>query len=262
MEIARIEKKRKQRFAFLCITVALAASIGFAVVDFIEQEQMEFIVDILVIIFLAVSLIVLKKSDRHLLLYRVVLPLLTLSFLYNIAIGAGNGTAVYWLFPFPLVFFFFLGKKEGGIITAAIFFIISLLLINPFSLYLYEYDITVSLRFLASFLLVTMIAYGLEASREKFVKLSLDNQTKLMEEKQNLERALGEIKTLNGLIPICCHCKKIRNDEGYWQQVEVYVRDHTHADFSHGICPECAKALYQGYKDPESSAGNYRRVGT
>lgn len=107
-----------------------------------------------------------------------------------------------------------------------------------------------------------MIAFGLEASREKFVKLSLENQTKLMEEKWNPEQALGEIKTLNGLIPICCHCKKIRNDEGYWQHVEVYVRDHTHADFSHGICPECAKALYENYNDSGSEASRHRRAGT
>jgi len=48
-----------------------------------------------------------------------------------------------------------------------------------------------------------------------------------------------EIKTLRGLLPICAHCKKIRDDRGYWQQLEAYVRQHTEADFSHGICPDC-----------------------
>jgi PAS domain S-box-containing protein len=53
-----------------------------------------------------------------------------------------------------------------------------------------------------------------------------------------------EIKRLRGLLPICSSCKKIRNDKGYWEQMEVYIRDHSEAEFSHGICPECAEKLY------------------
>ena len=56
---------------------------------------------------------------------------------------------------------------------------------------------------------------------------------------QQLERALHEIKTLRGLIPICAWCKKIRNDAGSWEQLEAYLRSHTEAEFSHGICPDC-----------------------
>ena len=59
--------------------------------------------------------------------------------------------------------------------------------------------------------------------------------------------ALANIKTLKGLMPICSSCKKIRDDAGYWKQIEVYIRDHSEAQFSHGICPECAAKLYPGY---------------
>ena len=59
-----------------------------------------------------------------------------------------------------------------------------------------------------------------------------------------LQEALDNIKTLKGLIPICANCKKIRDDKGFWQQLEVYVRDHSEAEFSHGICPDCIKKLY------------------
>jgi len=62
--------------------------------------------------------------------------------------------------------------------------------------------------------------------------------------RSGLETAIAEIRTLEGIVPICAHCKSIRNDEGYWQQVEVYVRDNTHAEFSHGICPTCAQKHY------------------
>jgi len=56
---------------------------------------------------------------------------------------------------------------------------------------------------------------------------------------QELQKALTEIKTLRGIVPICSYCKKIRDDKGYWNQVEQYVSDHTEAQFSHGICPAC-----------------------
>jgi DNA-binding response OmpR family regulator len=62
-----------------------------------------------------------------------------------------------------------------------------------------------------------------------------------------LEKALAEIKTLKGLIPICASCKKIRDDEGYWDQLETYMSKHTDAVFSHGICPECVERLYPEY---------------
>jgi uncharacterized paraquat-inducible protein A len=59
-----------------------------------------------------------------------------------------------------------------------------------------------------------------------------------------LQEALGQVKTLKGLLPICSNCKKVRDDKGYWNQIESYVQQHTDASFTHGICPDCAKKLY------------------
>ena len=59
-----------------------------------------------------------------------------------------------------------------------------------------------------------------------------------------LQDALDRIKVLSGLIPICAGCKKIRDDKGYWNQIETFIRDHSEAHFSHGICPECARKEY------------------
>ena len=61
---------------------------------------------------------------------------------------------------------------------------------------------------------------------------------------EELKKALKEIKTLRGILPLCSYCKKIRNDKGYWEQVDVYIQQHTEADISHSICPECAKEHY------------------
>jgi hypothetical protein len=64
------------------------------------------------------------------------------------------------------------------------------------------------------------------------------------EAREEFEKAQTEIRTLRGIISICASCKKVRTDEGQWRQVEAYVREHSEAEFSHSICPQCAKALY------------------
>jgi hypothetical protein len=72
----------------------------------------------------------------------------------------------------------------------------------------------------------------------------------LVKEKEKLigelKEALAKVKTLSGLLPICSSCKKIRDDKGYWNQIETYIRERSEADFTHGICPKCAKMLYPG----------------
>lgn len=72
-------------------------------------------------------------------------------------------------------------------------------------------------------------------------KKAEEEREKLISE---LQQALAQIRTLSGLLPICAHCKKIRNDKGYWTQIELYIREHSDAEFSHGICPDCARKLY------------------
>ena len=60
----------------------------------------------------------------------------------------------------------------------------------------------------------------------------------------DLQEALTKVKTLSGLLPICAWCKKVRDDQGYWSQIEVYIEQHSEAEFTHGVCPECAKRIY------------------
>lgn len=64
-----------------------------------------------------------------------------------------------------------------------------------------------------------------------------------------LQNALAQVKQLSGLLPICASCKKIRDDKGGWHQIEQYVKEHSEADFSHGICPDCMRKLYPEYAD-------------
>ena len=81
---------------------------------------------------------------------------------------------------------------------------------------------------------------ALEAAREERERLILQ-----------LQDALANIKTLKGLLPICFSCKQIRDDKGYWNQIDTYIRAHTEAEFTHGICPPCAQKLYPEFSRNE-----------
>jgi CheY-like chemotaxis protein len=76
----------------------------------------------------------------------------------------------------------------------------------------------------------------------------------LIQRNKELEKALAKIKTLSGLLPICASCKKIRDDRGYWNQLEHYISEHSEVEFTHGCCPDCAKKLY-----PELYAKKYMK---
>jgi hypothetical protein len=90
---------------------------------------------------------------------------------------------------------------------------------------------------------------------ENALDIEKEESEKLIEK---LKVSMENVKALSGLLPICAHCKHIRDDEGYWHQVEVYIRDRTEAEFSHGICPKCMKELYpdvdQDDKQPDPPA--------
>lgn len=72
---------------------------------------------------------------------------------------------------------------------------------------------------------------------------------KIIHLNDSLRKALSEVKTLRGFLPICSSCKKIRDDSGYWNRIETYIRHHSEAEFSHSICPDCAKKLFDRYND-------------
>jgi DNA-binding NtrC family response regulator len=95
----------------------------------------------------------------------------------------------------------------------------------------------------------------LNESNRELTKEIVERQ-RAEEEKEKLivelKESLAKIKTLSGLLPICAWCKKIRDDAGYWQQLESYIGKHSEAEFSHGICPDCLKQKYPDFNEEKS----------
>ena len=100
---------------------------------------------------------------------------------------------------------------------------------------------------------------------ERSIRYSLERKNAELRQERliaELRNAMDKIKTLGGLLPICANCKRIRDDKGYWNLLESYIKEHSGAEFSHGICPPCMAQLYPGFKvsqtqedeDPEYEA--------
>jgi hypothetical protein len=92
-----------------------------------------------------------------------------------------------------------------------------------------------------------LIFRELDETNKKLIReigIRKETEAELANTIEELKQAFGEVKILSGMLPICAGCKKIRDDQGYWQQIESYISKHSDADFSHSICPECVARLY------------------
>ncbi len=166
--------------------------------------------------------------------------------------GGLVGSWPYTLFIF-MVATVIIGPARNKIIVISLAFIVCLLLIfleyrHPSWVVHYRsykqqfFDMAVFLCM--CLLIVTTIVHivFLQYVREKHGRERLLAQT--IKDKEDIEKAFSEIKQLQGIIPICASCKRVRNDRGFWEQVEQYIHEHSEVRFSHGICPECIKKLY------------------
>lgn len=244
MDIAYIDRKRRHLFFYLCMAFGLPVIIGFLITDYLEHDPIEFVLDGVIGITLIAALIGVRVYKADKLVYRLGLILLALSFFGGIIIGSGKGTLLYWLYMMPLFFLFFLGKSEGSVGAIIFLVILAVLLINPLGLTIYPYDLQTSIRFLFSLVFVSIMAYGLEFSRQWFSELLTAEHDKLLAEKKQLQEALNNIQILEGLLPMCANCKKIRDHQGDWQPIEVYLSERSAVEFTHGICPDCKTKLY------------------
>jgi len=116
---------------------------------------------------------------------------------------------------------------------------------------------------------------GLQAGADDYIVKPFDNRTLharlgvglrvlrlqkvLADRVKELENALARVKQLQGLLPICSYCKRIRNDNNYWQQVENYLSEHSEAQFSHGICPDCFEKVIRPESEKDQAKGGEER---
>jgi hypothetical protein len=171
--------------------------------------------------------------------------LITANSLIILAIGlvdyvTGYEIALSLFYVIPISIAAWFGGKRQGIVISTLSFI-TIAVTDFVAGKVYTNSVTEFwnlLMHLSLFVIVSLLVSRL--------KVEFDVHKKLIVE---LQEALGEVKQLSGLLPICASCKKIRDDTGYWNQIETYISKHSEATFSHSICPECIKKLYPELAD-------------
>ena len=244
MESANLDRNRKRQFFFLMNMFIFPVLVFLTLMNYFRGEIHDFVIDLVLCLVLLVTVAASYKFDIDRTIYRISLFIWFAAVLYAAAVGSGYGSALYWILVAPVVLFFFFEKKEGQIWVGIFLVLTGILIFFSSFLGAYSYDLYHRIGFTASFLLITGIGWGVETNRSKYSQLLAEERDHLALETKQLQKAMAEIKTLNEMLPICSYCKKIRDDKGYWQQVEAYIHDHSGAEFSHGICPECSKKYY------------------
>jgi hypothetical protein len=166
--------------------------------------------------------------------YRTLMAGFSFILFYNVAIGLYQGSDVLWLYVYPLVAFFMFGIVEGFVWIIALMGLTFITILFPDLLNSHPFSPAYKVRLILSLAVVTLVACLLESLRAHFFE-------QLRRQKIKLENALQDIKALQGLVPVCSLCKKIKDDQGYWQAVDDYLASHADVQISHGLCEECLK---------------------
>ena len=225
-----VEERSRRGYLALCIVIMVPILFGFAADDVNHGRFGEAIRGSVTALGLLTTLLLLRRWSKVWLFFRFTLLMTIALVFHQLAIGSSDGVAFLWLYSIPLIVFFTFGKKEGGAWMTGVCALLSLLFFGNFGLYPYASPLI--LRFLTTFVIVSLLAFGLEAYRYRYYQ-------QLLAEKTSLEAAVAQVKVLRGLLPICASCKRIRDDDGYWSQIDTYISRHSEAEFQRGVCPDC-----------------------
>jgi hypothetical protein len=189
----------------------------------------------------------LKRLRSGIWLYRLNTLFFGGMLLFMVILGGEGGAKALWLFTFPLVAFFLLSTIEGLAWTLVLFLAVVCVFWLPYlGLPIHRYQGQFIARFSAVYFIISVLAFWFEYLRQHYRQgMELEHQ-RLQAERSALQEALSKVRQLSGMLPICASCKKVRDDQGYWTQIEAYISNHSEAEFSHGICPDCGDDLYPG----------------
>ena len=254
MDNGNLDVARKRQFFIFMNLFMVPVMIFLTLMNYFRGNTHDYFIDLFLLVILGSTVIAVLKFTLDMAVYRFALIIWFSAVLYVAAVGSGYGSGLYWILVAPVMLFFFFEKKEGQIWVGIMVILTGILVFFPSLFGTYSYDLYHRIGFTASFLLITGIGYGVETNRYRYSRLLAEERDNLAIETKLLRQAMERIKILDGMLPICAHCKKIRDDKGYWQQVESYIHDHADVEFSHGICPECSKKYYGEEAEEESDA--------
>jgi hypothetical protein len=256
-----IETLRRVGMLNALIVISLLILFPLSIIALKQQLYQLLFVEALVCVSL-VGMIVLMRQTRNYI--RVAIPTVVIAgvfYAYLVTTGGKANTGFIWMFSYPSIATFLLGKRKGMFFTCLLFIYSLIIMFNEQSFIASSanYTFSLSLRITFSYLLICLFAWAVEATRESAqleyseINEEIKNSCKELKNRQNekkkiiaeLREAIVETEQLKRILPICSSCKKVRNDKGYWEQVEEYFNQHSGTRFSHSVCPSCARIHYK-----------------
>jgi hypothetical protein len=239
-----LEEKERLYYFLTFLLLGIPLLLGFGIYNFFKSQWILGTVVLAMAFSLMLAWSRLKKIQKVIWLYRINITFYAGLLLFVTIIGGENGSKSLWLFTFPVVTFFLMSTIEGWVWTLALIVgAAGVLWLPHLGLPAHRYGGEFSSRFAAVYFILSIITFWFEYLRQRYQgRLEAAHQS-LLTERAALQEALAKVKKLSGMLPICATCKKVRDDGGYWTQIEAYLHDHSEAEFTHGICPDCAKAF-------------------
>ncbi len=189
------------------------------------------------------------RAKRKKPLYILGLASISLLLLYNAYWGVDGETSLIWSLILPLIFAFYRGMRRGLLWLLAYTLLLIPSLFGLIPGLPYVHDIPFALNFIIAYFIISSLSFSLEYSRARHLEY-------LNRYNSEMETAVKEIGFLQGILPVCSYCKKVRDDRGYWNQVENYLTRHSGVLISHSICPDCLEAHFpeefEDIKDEEA----------
>ena len=244
-DTAALEQERKRKMLMLILVITLITTTVLGALAAVQEDWILAWIDVVMFFALAGTLVAFRMGMNH---ERVAYAgLLIAGFLLLALLGHGGvGRASHmWSFVFPVISLFLLGVRKGTRMALAFLLLAGIVfLLGDRVTWVMTYSWSFGLRYISAYFSIFLISLVLEALRKTaFMRLEESHRRQEMLVAE-LREKIAEIRSLQGILPICSHCKKVRNDKGYWEQVEMYIQTHSDARFSHGICPDCAHELY------------------
>ena len=232
-----IDEKRKRAMVVIGALAGIPTLLFFVYQDMMRNDRVGIVFDLGMAILFTTFLVFSRYVKNGIWFYRVIILGLAGVLMYNEYLGPTGDSSLIWFYIFPLAVFFVLGISEG-ICWYFLFTTISfLVLFFPEMTRAAVYTEDMRIRHVCAYGIITFLALCFEFLRWYFLE-------QLEQERIKLKEAMEHVRTLNGLVPICSICKKIRDDQGYWNHLEQYLLDHTDAKLSHGICDDCYAKHY------------------
>lgn len=228
------DEERNKRFVMtITFSILIPSLILFTILDYPREGLLVACMDAGLASLLVVNLFLMRSVKLQYLAYRMTIIAMFIVMSWVLTNGNAEGRSFVWYYFFPIGVFYLFGLKEGFFwVGLSVLIATSCFFFSPY----YDYDPVFSIRYLVTYFIVIGLSAGMEGARSRY-------HAKLQREKASLEAALEQVHRLHGLLPICASCKKIRDDKGYWNELEQYISTNSDVQFSHGLCPDC-KDIY------------------